>query len=169
MVDGGNRKRGRPAGTTGRVAGMREEAVRLRRDGLELDEIGDRLGVSGERVRRLLLEVGISGPVNGLKGERAGHALEMARSGNGPGEVAAAFGVGIKRLRTVLRGLGFRFLAPKPALTPRDTEMLRLDGEGVPRKEIARLLGLSPSSVSNRLVSLGRRRVREHTRRRPSA
>lgn len=164
MTDGGKRKRGRPPGTMGRVAAMREEAVRHRRDGLELDEIGDRLGVSGERVRRLLLEVGISGPVNGLKGERAGHALEMARSGAGPGEVAAAFGVGIKRLRTVLRGLGFSFATPEPVFTPRDTEMLRLDGEGVPRKEIARLLGMSPSAVSNKLVALGRRRVREYVR-----
>ena len=89
------------------------ELIRLHSLGLNNVEIGDRLGVSRERIRQLLVRYGLRTNFGVIADDKVREAVEAIRSGEGIGETAASLGVSSDTLRRRVELSGFDLEALK--------------------------------------------------------
>ena len=139
--------------------------VALREQGLPYREIGDQVGLSGERVRQILKSIGRDGRLPPKPGavkipKRVAAVLdeahELARSGETLVEISRRLRVNPTDLSSALAGrFGFRFRVgsrPKPG---RDAEVAKLHAEGLTQGAIGRRLGIAQGIVSKIFKRLG--------------
>ncbi|PWC92941.1 sigma factor-like helix-turn-helix DNA-binding protein [Azospirillum sp. TSO5] len=139
--------------------------VALREQGLPYREIGDQVGLSGERVRQILKSFGKDGRLPAKPGAVKipyrisavlDEAHELARSGETLAEISRRLRVNPTDLSAALAGrFGFRFRVgsrPKPG---RDEEVAKLHAEGLTQAEIGRRLGIVQPQVSKLFKRLG--------------
>ena len=146
----------------GLPSAFKESLLVLREQGMTYRDIGDRHGLTRERIRQILKSVGRDGriPKESRIPDRISAVLdeahELARSGETLAEIARRLGVNSSSLSSALaERFGFRFRVgsrPKPG---RDAEVVKLHAEGLTQAEIGCRLGVSQPIVSRFFKRLG--------------
>lgn len=127
----------------------RERAIELRRSGLTLQQVGDRMGYSRERIRQLIATSKVAlcrdckRPVELVPGRRRCAACYAKFMANRPSKKA--------------RRTGYR----TSSKLHRTAFLVRLVNQGLDRSEIAARMGIQPHSVSQALSDMRREKGRD--------
>lgn len=146
----------------GLPSAFKEAVLALREQGMTYKEIGERNGLTKERIRQILKSVGRDGriPKESKISERISAVLdeahELARTGETCQDIARRLGVNSSSLSSALaERFAFRFRRGARPNPRRDAVIAKLHAEGFTQADIARRISLSKSSVNRLFKRLG--------------